>query len=180
VPPRCPSPLAPSRGSFPKDTRVPRRSRSPPPLLLAPHAVRPGTPSGPSVRSVPSRVVRSSRGQRVFLDVTVGPLWSLAGSLAAHKRGTALPPRHAQGRAAAGAMDGSRGELQGRPAGSPNKRFCHLPLHVTELVGVPSPPRPPPHRHGRPRRLPGLAAGAAPHQPSPCPGRAPKSRPSDP
>jgi hypothetical protein len=80
----------------------------------------------------------------VFLDVAVGPLWSLTGSLAAHKRGTALlTPRHAQGRAAAGAMDGSRGELQGRPAGSPNKHFSHLPLHLTELAGVPSSPQTP-------------------------------------
>jgi hypothetical protein len=39
-------------------------------------------------------------------------------------------------------MDGSRGELQGRPAGSPNKRFCHLPLHLHKLAGAPSPPQP--------------------------------------
>jgi hypothetical protein len=40
-------------------------------------------------------------------------------------------------------MDGSRGELQGRPAGNPNKRFCHIPLHLTELAGVPSFPQTP-------------------------------------
>jgi hypothetical protein len=62
------------------------------------------------------------------MDVAVGPLWSLTGPLAAHKRGTALTPCHAQGRAAAGAMDGSRGELQARSAGSPNKLFLHLSL----------------------------------------------------
>jgi hypothetical protein len=52
----------------------------------------------------------------VFLDVAVGLMWSLAGSLAAHKRGAALLSRPSRGRAAVGAITGRRGELQAGPA----------------------------------------------------------------
>jgi hypothetical protein len=62
-------------------------------------------------------------------------------------------------------MDGSRGELQGRPVGSPNKRFFHLPLHLTELAGVPSFPQTPtsPARQAAAATRPGRR-----HRPSPA------------
>jgi hypothetical protein len=125
TPPRRTSPLAPSRGSFPEATHVPR----PPQSLPPPRAARrpAGSTDGPPVRSLPPLLFAPPEAGTHSHGRRRGPLRSLAGPLAAHKRGIALTPRHAHGRAAAGAMDGSHDEASVPAGAGPNKPLPTFP-----------------------------------------------------
>jgi hypothetical protein len=137
----APRPRAPYRASASGRSRI---SRPPIPRprahqgrlgvcpLLAPRAVRPGTPTDhrsvpclPSLLFAPPEAGTRSHGRRR------SPLWSLAGSLAAHKRGAALLSRPSRGRAAAASS--RPGQLDNKPS------TCPPSLASTQAPQTPTP-----------------------------------------
>jgi hypothetical protein len=122
--------------AFPRTSLVPSQHRS-----------RPETPGTPRCLACPRHGVCAAvrpvcpRCPAVLAPARA-PLGSRAPSLVTPLKRTCRPT-HARVHAGPGpnrasAMDGSRGELQGRPTGSPIKHLCHLPLHLHELAGTPS------------------------------------------
>jgi hypothetical protein len=133
---------APSRGAhaFPRLSRATRMPRVRPSSrrVWVGRRAPDGPPDGP-VFPCCSLLPRPARAP---MDVAMVPCGRLQAPLAAHKRGTTLTLRHAHGRAAAGATDGSHGEAPVPAGAGPNKPPPHLPLHMPKLTGVASPPQP--------------------------------------
>jgi hypothetical protein len=145
------------------DIRAPSRfpeARSPKPRTSQDHRSVPCLP--PLLFAPPEAGTRSHGRSR-------GPLWSLAGPLAAHKRGTTLTPRHAHGRAAAGAMDGSHGEAPVPAGAGPNKPLPTFPCTCpsSPACRLPRSPITPPSQQAAAATVPGRR-----RRPSPTPSPA--------
>jgi hypothetical protein len=144
TPPRRPSPLAPSRGSFPEATHVPRPPQSPP----SPRVAR--CPAGNAQRTVGPFLppaIRSSQGQRAPPWMPRRVLWSLTGSLVAHIKGH-CPPVPAEPRSSRHRRHyWPPRRAPGRGGYALNQAFPHLPLHPPKLAGMPILPAEP-HRAG--------------------------------
>jgi hypothetical protein len=124
-------------------------------------------------RSSVSPAVHSCRGRRLLLDVAVGLLGRWQAHLSPIKWSLPFSSRPCRDRAAAGAIAGSRGELQARSAAHQSKPFPTFPC---TSPSSPACPFPPPSRHlagtavaaaDAARRRRTRLAGPSPPQPSP-------------
>jgi hypothetical protein len=167
MPPRRPSPLAPSQGSFPEATHVPRPPRSLPPPRAA---RRPANTRRTAGRSGVPPARHSRRGRRVLLGVRRQSLgqWHARGSpineavalpLARDLPAARLDARRRHGRRAGGAA--TSGRLHAKPRSPP-------PFPAPILAPPTSPscrrdPSSPAHRSQRPHPLGAAAHPAADH-----------------
>jgi hypothetical protein len=121
-------------------------------------------------RSSVSPAVHSCRGRRLLLDVSVGLLGRWQAHLSPIKRSPPFSSRPCRGRAATGAIAGSRSELQARSAAHQSKPSPTFPCTSPSSPACPFPPL---NRH-----LAGTAAAAAtaagrrrPHHAGPPPAQ---------
>jgi hypothetical protein len=146
MPPRRPSPLAPSQGSFPEATHVPRPPRSLPPPRAA---RRPANTRRTAGRSGVPPARHSRRGRRVLLGVRRQSLgqWHARGSpineavalpLARDLPAARLDARRRHGRRAGGAA--TSGRLHAKPRSPPPFPAPILAPQPPQVAGA-TPPR---------------------------------------